>query len=594
MESPESAAPAQAAGRSRRILPRRWSVFLEVVLLLAGTAAVLLALAPVMTSRLLHGHHPEFHAVRILLVGDSWHAGDLIPRWVPALGGGLGYPLFIYYGWLSFALGADAHVLGLEPVAAMNAVTVAAAVWQAAGAWLLGRDLGGRAGAWVAWALFFFAPYQLVNIYVRGNFPEVVAGSFAPWALWMMARTVRDGSRWALVACSVFLAAIILSHNISGLTLGGTTLAAGLVLAATRPAGQRRKAAVRAGLAAVAAVLLCALFWVPILALRNEVNLHHDFQGYLDYRQHFLHLPQLVGTGWGYGFSEPGPADTMPLQLGVAHVAVLLVVTPLALLLAGRGSRLRRWRLGGFALLALALAFLTTYHAAPIWTVVRPLQTLQFPWRLHLPGTLMTAAAGALAVRVFAVPRWRHRPWLRVSSAAAAVLAFTLAVLSFGYCRPITTYACDEQQLRLIYHQGYYTTAMNDEFRPVGATDPAAIQELLGDDRLRLDGVPIPGAELPPWEDRRAFTIDLAAAQAGELRVPIFWFPGWSLTLDGRPQPAYPCTGSGAICTRVEAGAHQLGARWRPTPVYHAGTAISVLTLAGLAFWARRRRRHDG
>ena len=549
------------------------------------------ALRALATPDLLAGHHSEYHALRVLLVADLWRSGEFIPRWVPELAGGLGYPLFIYYGWLSYALAAELNVLGLDPVAALNTVTIAAALSQTAGAWMLGRELGGRAGAWVACALFAFAPYQLVNLYVRGNFPEFVAGSFAPWALWTMVRLVGGKGRWNMVGCAVCLAASALCHNISGLTLGATITAVGLLFAATLPTGQRKGGAGRAILASAAGALLSAFFWIPILFGRHYVRLANDFSGYLDYRQHFLYLHQLVSTAWGYGFSLPGPNDTMPLQLGVAQVATLLVLAPLGVVLVGRSSARRRTRLLGCALIALALAFLTTQPSAWLWKVVIPLAVLQFPWRLHLPGTLLVAATGAMAVRVLAAPRWRRWRGVRPEVWLAVCAALALAATSLGHCRPLATFVCDEATLRNLLDLGYYTTSIQDEFRPSWANDLDGLAHLMRTEHVALDGVPIAEAKLPSPEQRGRFTLQAQIEHAGELRLPIFWFPGWSLSVDGMSQPTYPCAGTGVICTRVNVGAHVVTAAWRPTRVYHLGSALSLATLAGLVLFAVRRKR---
>lgn len=565
---------------------------IRVVAMMAGVGAMIWSVRTLMTGRLLAGHRPEFHALRVILVDDLWQSGQFIPGWVPELAGGLGYPLFIYYGWLSYALAAELHALGMSPAAAVNAITVAAALWQAAGAWILGRQLGGRSGAWMAWALFAFAPYQLVNVFVRANFPEFVAGSFAPWALWAMLRAVRARDRWSLPLGAILLAAIIVSHNISGLTLGTTITAAGLCAAFTLPAGARKTGAQRALLTAAAGVLLCAGFWLPIVAGRNQVNLAQDFQGYLSYQEHFLYPHQLVATGWSYGFSLPGPKDTMPLQLGIAQVAAIVFAVPLALALAGRRSGRRRVRMVGFGLGAALLAFLTTTWSAPVWARVSPLAVLQFPWRLHLPGTLMVAAAGALAVRVFAAAGIRRRPLgINAGTTLAAVVALTMAALSFGYCKPADSYSCDEVCLRRFLGLGYYTTTMHDEFRPAAATDLMAVGRLMLTDQAMLDGEVLPGARLPAWIDRGDFALRSRIGHPGELLLPVFWFPGWSIVVDGVQQPAYPCQGSGALCTRIAPGDHNITAAWSPTLASHLGTATSLATLAALLVWARRRKR---
>jgi hypothetical protein len=575
-------------GEARRLLASR------ALLILTGAGACVVmawALRALATPHLLAGHHSEYHALRVLLVADLWRAGELIPRWVPELAGGLGYPLFIYYGWLSYALAAELNVLGVDPVAAMNVVTIVAALWQAAGAWMLGRQLGGRAGAWLAWALFAFAPYQLVNLYVRGNFPEFVAGSFAPWALLTMLRVVAGRGRWNTLACAAFLAAIALCHNVSGLTLGATITAVGILFAVTLTPGERKAGAIRAIRANIAGALLLTFFWLPILVGRHYVRLASDFSGYLDYRQHFLYLRQLVSTAWGYGYSVPGPDDTMPLQLGVAQVVALLVLVPLGVAIAG--GHCRRWRLLAFAVVALGLAFLTTWASAWLWAIVTPLALLQFPWRLHLPGTLMVAATAALAVRIVAAPRWSRWRWMRPEVLLVACAALGLAATSLRHCRPLATYVCDEATLRKLLGLGYYTTSIQDEFRPVWATDLPTLDKLMRSEQAALDGAPLAETKLPSPEKRGDFTLRAEIEHAGELSLPVFWFPGWSISVDGLSQSSYPCTKTGVICTRVVPGTHSIAVAWRPTLVYHLGSALSLLALAGLILMAIRRGRQS-
>jgi hypothetical protein len=257
--------------------------------------------------------------------------------------------------------------------------------------------------------------------------------------------------------------------------------------------------------------------------------------------------------------------------------------------LAVRASLRRRVRLAGLVLAALGLAFLTTHASAWLWSVATPLALLQFPWRLHLPGTLLVAASGAVAVRILAAPRWLR--WLRPEVLLAACAALTLATTSLRYCRPLATYVCDETVLRKLLGLGYFTTSIQDEFRPVWANDLETLGRLMRTEHASLDGDLLPEARLPSPEERGRFTLRAQIGHAGELRLPIFWFPGWSLAVDGVSKPTYPCAGTGVICLRVDAGAHAVVAEWRPTPVYHVGSAISLAVLASLILWAAGRKR---
>jgi hypothetical protein len=570
---------------------RRRRVAVSVAVLAAALFITLGSVRWLFTTNLLAGHHSEYHALRVLLVADLWQHGALIPRWVPELAGGLGYPLFIYYAWLSYAFAAELHVLGLPPVAAMNAVVVAAALSQALGAWKLGREVGGRSGGMVAWVLFALAPYQLANLYVRGNFPEFVAGSFAPWALWAMLRFVVGKGRGYLVVCAALVATILLCHNITGLTVGGTVTLVGLLFAGTLPSGNRRAGARRAVLAALSGVALSAFFWLPIVAARHDVGLANDFNGYLDYRQHFLYLHQLVATGWGYGFSVAGPNDTMPLQIGLAQVVSVLLLAPLAIAVARRGLRRRPLRLGGLTLIAALLAFLTTLYAAPLWSMVTPLATLQFPWRLHLPGTLVIATAVAFATRVLLVSCGRRR--LGAAAVLVAGGALALGAFSLGHAKPQATYVCDESCLRKLLGLGYFTTSIQDEFRPIWAQDLPALASIMRAGQATLDDVPLREVQLPSHERRGDFTVHLDVPRSGELRLPMFWFPGWSITTGATTLTTYPCPGTGIVCSKIAAGSHELAVAWRPTLVYWLGSAMSLATLIALGVWSWSSRRGE-
>jgi hypothetical protein len=287
----------------------------------------------------------------------------------------------------------------------------------------------------------------------------------------------------------------------------------------------------------------------------------------------------------------PDPTTPCRCNWALPKLPRCFVLAPLGVVLVGRSSARRRTRLLGCALIALALAFLTTQPSAWLWKVVIPLAVLQFPWRLHLPGTLLVAATGAMAVRVLAAPRWRRWRGVRPEVWLAVCAALALAATSLGHCRPLATFVCDEATLRNLLDLGYYTTSIQDEFRPSWANDLDGLAHLMRTEHVALDGVPIAEAKLPSPEQRGRFTLQAQIEHAGELRLPIFWFPGWSLSVDGMSQPTYPCAGTGVICTRVNVGAHVVTAAWRPTRVYHLGSALSLATLAGLVLFAVRRKR---
>ena len=58
-----------------------------------------------------------------------------------------------------------------------------------------------------------------------------------------------------------------------------------------------------------------------------------------------------------------------------------------------------------------------------------------------------------------------------------------------------------------------------------------------------------------------------------------FYFPGWTVTVDGRNWPAAPSRPQGLIELTLEPGTHRVEVRWTDTPLRRWSTALSFLAL---------------
>ena len=142
------------------------------------------ALLPLAAPGYFFGAHDGRHTVFWLLEFDrAFSDGALWPIWVPDHVLGFGYPLWLVYAPLSFFVAEAFHLLGLGLTAA---VKVAWAFWfilGAVGMFRLTRRWWGPGAALVASLAYTYAPYHLVDIYVRAALAEFAALAIAPWAL---------------------------------------------------------------------------------------------------------------------------------------------------------------------------------------------------------------------------------------------------------------------------------------------------------------------------------------------------------------------------------------------------------------------------
>jgi hypothetical protein len=92
--------------------------------------------------------------------------------------------------------------------------------------------------------------------------------------------------------------------------------------------------------------------------------------------------------------------------------------------------------------------------------------------------------------------------------------------------------------------------------------------------------------ERTPFE----WTGDVAARTASRIRLPMAYFPGWSVRVDGRAVDSVPAPVTGLIEFAVPAGEHELMASWGRSPVRRAGEGISLLAIAAIGAFALKRR----
>ncbi len=403
-------------------------------------ALTLFAVAPFLQPGYHWGANDARHHVYFLFEFNRMIAdGIWWPRWSPDFTFGYGYPFFNVYGPLSHFIAQGFLTLGLGYTASIEAVFVLGIVGSAAAMYGFVRSLFGRPAAVIAALVYTYAPYHLLNLYVRANLAESTAFVWLPLCLWALRGCIRAGDArypsrraamgarfgWAL-GLAASLAALVLTSQLVTALFAPLFAAYGLVLLLTGaraettldlslPPGVRtwrglqgfaRQSVRRAStalLGGLAAIGLSCIFWLPMVLERGYVNQEQWFDNRYSPFGNFVYPFQLVSPRWGFGASTQGPDDLLGFQLG----AVLLLFVLAGLLLTWRtlstqrqGLRAEVICLGAAALLA-TLAALT--WAEPLWRADVPLlgsllASAQFPWRwFTVPTLCLSVLAGLVA-----------------------------------------------------------------------------------------------------------------------------------------------------------------------------------------------------
>ncbi|MCB9458660.1 MAG: hypothetical protein H6670_03340 [Anaerolineaceae bacterium] len=583
----------------------RLDVGLLLVILLSGFAAMPLLLQP---QGLPNGSDVLYHAYRAAMMDRAWTLGDIFPRWADALYYGYGAPLWHFYAPLSYYLTSlMSRLFALDALGAIRALVLLSYFSMGIGMYFFSKRTAGRLAGVLSAIAYLFAPYVFFTLpYARGAYPELLSLALFPWVMWRFTLLLITNSRrdTALAALCLFL--LIISHNLMAVVLTLLLLAYlfwQTMATMSITARQQWKRALqphlqphlRALLAMALAIGLSAYFWLPILLEANTVHLENLTAGaQLDYRNFFV-WPDVL-----FGFAPLPDAGAInglrPVTiLGLPQwlFALTGLVGAIWLILQGVRSGQRRkpalYTAIFFAICGLICILLTLPLSASVWDAIKPLQYLQFPWRLLGP------AAFALAFLVGMNAHWLQklsRPsWQTGAIATVVTLVLVFAaplfhVEEWRYTDLDTSVAA--------YHDSEVAgiqigTTFTDEYRPADVqTRPGPQPDLLAD---YADGYPVDRAHAPEGVDVFAVASSptsndwqTRADEVFTMEVYTFYWPGWVAAVDGGQVPVTPSPNHGFITFEVPAGQHDVSVYLTATVPRLIANLISILTI--IAFFA--------
>jgi hypothetical protein len=617
------------SGTGRRVRRFAGSTALDLALILAAS---MFAWGALLAPTYFLQAHDARHSVFFLLEFDkAFSDGALYPRWGIDFALGYGYPLFSYYSPVAYYLAEAFHLLGAGLTDAVKITYVISTIGSGWAMYGFVRRLFGRRAGVLAAVVYMFAPYHLVDVYVRSSFAEHVAYVFLPLTFWAFHNLMEEPGLTQVALAALAYAGLILTHDATFMIATPLLMAYCAYLlvrrAGTPPGEVRRprneramigaatstllKRAAGAGGAAILAFALSAVLLFPVLLERDFIAQSQWTQGSFDYVKHFTFLGQLLSPFWGYGYAGGGVKNDMSLQLGI--VAVILAVLSAAW--QPRGRRRGQWAF--FLLASLALVALMTPLSQPLWQALPLVSLVQFPWRLLLPATLtLSVTAGALVsttdinlpdtlsralggeatdAGVVAGVRGFHPGRGYGSLAWVLCLVAVLAAQSYAVPQYTPLDPRSETEKAIVDFETFYppdrvgTTAWVQK-QP---TTSPLVAEYLADRPLTrahlLSGAGEVHTTLSAGRSIEAAVNTPAGATA---QFYVYYFPGWEARIDGQPVAIRPEGPQALLTLDVPAGDHRLLLRFIDTPMGQWGQIVSLASLvatAALAVLGRRR-----
>lgn len=518
--------------------------------------------------------HDDMQPVRLLQLDKCLKDFQIPCRWVPDLGYGYGYPLFVYYSPLAYYLMEVFHLLGFSFLASIKIEFILTFILSGLGMFLFAQSLWGNFGGLISALFYVYAPYRAADVYTRGAVGEFTAFIFLPLILWAILEFIRQNKKKYLLFLSLSSAGLLLSHNITSLIFAPVAVFWAIFLL-----WHYRKSRLfsQFTFAAFLSFALAGFFILPVLLEKKFAHVETMTYGYFNYLAHFVSLKQLfLSTHWGFGSSELGPHDDLSFAIGFLHWFFALLA-----LLAGfhqrKKEKLKSNLLFLLGIIGLTAAFMTHQRSVFIWNRITFLKYLQFPWRFL---TLITFAFSAMTGGLVFFLRKYRLP-------VGILMILLLILLNAFYFNPSKWLEIsDEDKFSGQLWEDQITASIFD-YLPIFAKSPPA--QKAPDQPWTIEGqIEVVNFEKgTDWQKGKIKVVtDIA-----KIQLPLFYFPRFELQIDQQITPFNYENDLGLITFAASRGEHDFYVKLRKTPVRIAGdllTLISFLIIIRWAFYERK------
>lgn len=503
--------------------------------------------------------HDDTQVARVIVMGRALRNGQFPVRWVSDLGYGYGYPLYNFYGPLPYYVGGVLYAAGVDAVAATKMMMGTGMILSAVFMYALVQFLFGRMPGILAGVLYAYAPYHAVELYVRGAVGELWAYAFLPLlflGLFLASTSTRrkDGA-WV---GGLGLAGIILSHTITGYVVVAF-YGIGLVMYAAYLFFNKRfhpSFIIHHSSILLIGLALSAFFWLPAIAEMGYTNVVGQIGVTANFRDHFVCIPQLWNSFWGFGGSVPGCIDGMSFKIGKLHIMLAIL---------GAGLGLYSVRL--FIIIGIVSVFLVLGISRGIWDFLPGFSYVQYPWRL-LAGVALSASVLGGSVLF-----WIRQRWVKIGTFAILLIAILglnakLFMPQMTYDKPADFFESSEELL-------WRVSKVSDEYLPLSFQKPDSFQkvsrEILASDRNR-------GLAVETEIDTETYAkLHISAQTPMDVVLNRVYFPGWQYWVNGVRQ--HVRLENGLPVTALPVGGSVVEIRFSDTLVRTIGNILSILTV---------------
>jgi len=419
------------------------------------------------------------------------------------------------------------------------------------------REYIDKWGALVGTFLFCFAPYRIINIYIRGAIPEFAASFFLPIILLSMKRWIqnKDQRYYFVLIISLFL--LFITHPIS------TTVYSFIIgvyyLFLLWKEKNKLETVIKTIVAGLISLGLASFYLIPLL--REFKYLYYGLNDSVFLPNSYLEYKNLLNPGWYYFSSGDILTRAHYLHIGLIETAILFIGLIYIIFKLFNRKKVNPLFLVLYLLVFIYIILLTKI-GTPIFYWIKPLGNIQHQWRL-LSGILFIPPIVAAYL-------------LKLCNRNTKIIIGTLIIIFVIIFRFPQLYGKNYLQTNESTYfsskDNLYAQVMNTIW--TGPTQEYPEKKLKGE-VIAGRGKIISRKEHNSW---RQYEVD--ATEKVRLADYTFYFPGWKVSVDNKEVPIQFQDEKyrGVITYDVPQGKHSVLVKFTNTKIRLLSNLISLFS----------------
>lgn len=509
--------------------------------------------------------HDDTQVSRVIEMGNALRDGQFPVRWVSQLGYGYGYPIFNFYGPLPYYAGGVLHAVGVPALIATKIMfAIGIIVPSVILFFVMSATTGWQSGLLTS-ILYLYAPYHAVQIYVRGAVGEYWVLMFWPLIYYAFILSKNHKKiKESFVVGAIGISGAILAHTLLGYVTVLGVFVFYVIYWLVRIVWRKFNARVAfwQGMSVVVGLGLSSFFWVPAISEMYLTSVSGQVSITANYLDHFVCIPQLWTSLWGYGGSVAGCIDGQSYMLGKIHVLIALAGITLWMVLRPKEDK-TSWIVG--SVVCMVGIFFATPISEAVWKFIPGFSYLQYPWRfLALAGFGLALVGGSLP---------RIMPNGIVRTGISVIGSILIVCMSSKWFVPQYTYEKNSSAFEELLDLQWRASKISDEYLPPAIIRPTEVSGVVFDTIYKGEAFTVTEAVHTSIYDRLFVT----ATDSAVVKLQKAHFPGWRYYVNTRE--VMPFIQNGLPSIEISKGSSLIIAKFTDTPVRAWSNVVSVLSI---------------